>query len=157
MNVIASPKDLRPARLSERKIRVLVVDDSALARKLIRDTLEESGDFEIAGCAIDGFSACEQIIALKPDVLTLDIGMPGMDGMTFLRKVKGQEWVPAVVVSAMTGGGCQTALEALRAGAVEVIGKPVDKTAFLDFRAVLPAKVRAAFASPSACAEKGPR
>jgi len=124
----------------------LVVDDSALARKLITDALEEAGDIEVAGSAADGYSACERVTALRPDVLTLDIGMPGMDGLTFLRRMKSQDWVPTVVVSAMTGSGCQTAVEALRAGAVEVIGKPVDKPAFLDFRAILPAKVRAAFA-----------
>jgi len=146
MNAIASRQEMRPARALERKIRVLVVDDSAVARKLITDALEEAGDIEVAGCAADGYAACEQVAALKPDVLTLDIGMPGMDGLTFLRTARGRNWVPAVVVSAMTGSGCQTAVEALRAGAAEVIGKPVDKPAFLDFRAILPAKVRAAFA-----------
>jgi two-component system chemotaxis response regulator CheB len=135
---------------------VLVVDDSPVARKLIRDALEEAGDIEVAGCAVDGYSAGEQVTALRPDVLTLDIGMPGMDGLTFLRSVKGPDWVPAVVVSAMTGAGCQTAVEALRAGAVEVIGKPVDKPAFLDFRAILPAKVRAAFACRKTAKTKSP-
>lgn len=146
MSLLAPAKDARPVRVPERKIRVLVVDDSAVARKLITDTLEEAGDIEVTGFADDGFAACEKVATLRPDVLTLDIGMPGMDGLTFLRRAKGSNWVPAVVVSAMTGAGCQIAVEALRAGAVEVIGKPVDKPAFLDFRAILPAKVRAAFA-----------
>lgn len=156
MNSMASLKETRTARLLERKIRVLVVDDSAVARKLIRDALEEAGDIEVAGFAVDGYSACEQVTALKPDVLTLDIGMPGMDGLTFLRRARGEDWAPAVVVSAMTGSGCQTAMEALRAGAVEVIGKPVDKPAFRDFRAVLPAKVRAAFACRHRVQKKSP-
>jgi two-component system, chemotaxis family, protein-glutamate methylesterase/glutaminase len=146
MSLRPALQDTRPARVPGRKIRVLVVDDSALARKLITDTLEEAGDIEVAGCAADGYAACEKVATLRPDVLTLDIGMPGMDGLTFLRKAKALNWGPAVVVSAITTAGCQTALEALRAGAVEVISKPVDKAAFLDFRAVLPAKVRAAFA-----------
>lgn len=129
-----------------RKIRVLVVDDSPLARKLITSALEESGDIEVAGCAMDGYSAGAQVAALRPDVMTLDIGMPGMDGITFLRKSKRESWVPAVVISSMTGASCNTALEALRAGAVEVIAKPADKQGFLDFRALLPGKVRAACA-----------
>jgi two-component system chemotaxis response regulator CheB len=131
----------------ERKIRVLVVDDSPLARKLITAALESAGDIEVAGCAVDGISAGAQVSALRPDVLTLDIGMPGMDGITFLRKSRGEGWVPTVVISALTHAGCRTALEALQAGAVEVIGKPTDKSGFLDFRAMLPGKIRAAFAS----------
>jgi two-component system chemotaxis response regulator CheB len=129
-----------------KKIRVLVVDDSALARKLITAALEEAADIEVAGCASDGYAAGTQAAALRPDVMTLDIGMPGMDGITFLRKLRGEAWVPALVISSMTGAGCNTALEALRAGAAEVIAKPVDKQGFLDFRALLPGKVRAAAA-----------
>jgi two-component system chemotaxis response regulator CheB len=144
MTNIPPRQEPRSTRTSDRKIRVLVVDDSPLARKLIAAALEEAGDIEVAGCAVDGYTACAQVAALKPDVLTLDIGMPGMDGITFLKKSQGPEWVPAVVISSMTGPGCQTAMDALRAGAVEVIGKPVDRPAFLDFRAILPAKVRAA-------------
>ncbi len=156
MSPIASLKEACPSKPRERKIRVLVVDDSALARKLITDTLEEAGDIEVAGCAADGYSAYNQVAVLRPDVLTLDIGMPGMDGLTFLRKVKGRNFVPAVVVSAITGAGCRTALEALRAVAVEVIGKPVDKSGFLDFRATLPAKVRAAFACREGVQKQSP-
>jgi len=138
---------------SERKIRVLVVDDSALARKLITAALEEADDIEVAGCAVDGYSAGVQVAALRPDVLTLDIGMPGMDGITFLKQSKGRHWAPAVVISALTGAGCQTAVAAMRAGAVEVIGKPVDKSGYLDFKALLPVKVRAAFACHRSAAQ----
>jgi two-component system chemotaxis response regulator CheB len=131
-----------------RKIRVLVVDDSPMARKLIAGTLEEAegGDIQVVGFAVDGYTARAQVAALKPDVLTLDIGMPGMNGITFLKQSRGHDWVPAVVISAMTDAGCKTAVEALRAGAVEAIEKPVDKAGFLGFRAALPGKVRAAFA-----------
>ena len=137
-----------------RKIRVLVVDDSPLARKLICAALNATGDFEIAGWAEDGQAAREQIAVLKPDVVTLDIAMPRVDGMTFLRQSQGAQWVPAVVVSAMTGRGCRTAMEALRAGAVEVIGKPVDRAAFEEFQSLLPAKVRAAYASQAVATRK---
>ncbi len=148
-------RETGPTR-APRKIRVLVVDDSPLARKLITAALEEAGDIEVAGCASDGYSAGAQVAVLKPDVLTLDIGMPGMDGITFLKQSRGAKWVPAVVISTMTGAGCQTAVDALRAGAVEVIGKPADKPAFLDFRALLPAKVRAAFACRRSVPEQIP-
>jgi two-component system chemotaxis response regulator CheB len=80
--------------------------------------------------------------------------MPGMDGLTFLKQSQGQVWVPAVVISALTGAGCQTAVDALRAGAAEVISKPIDKSAFLDFRAILPEKVRAAFAGRRAVSRR---
>jgi two-component system chemotaxis response regulator CheB len=148
----AGRKELHAARGPEKKIRVLVVDDSPLARKLIIASLEQSGDIEVAGCAGDGYAARAQVAALKPDVLTLDIGMPGMDGITFLKQSQGAHWVPAVVISSMTATSCQVAVDALRAGAVEVIGKPSGKSAFQDFQAVLPAKVRAAFASRSSVA-----
>jgi len=145
MSKLALGKERKPAASMQRKIRVLVVDDSALARKLITKALEDSGDIEVAGTACDGFSACTQVAALHPDVVTLDIEMPGMNGLMFLEHCQGERWVPAVVVSSVTNADCEIALDALRAGAVEVIGKPIDKPGFLDFRAILPAKVRAAF------------
>lgn len=141
---VAIPQSSKSA---DRKIRVLVVDDSPLACKLITETLEEAGDILVAGSATDGYSAYEKLATLKPDVITLDIQMPGMDGITFLKRLTGDTWVPAVVVSALTRTACRTALEALRAGAVEIIGKPLDHSGFLGFRGGLPAKVRAAFAS----------
>jgi two-component system chemotaxis response regulator CheB len=131
-------------RSSGRKLRVLIVDDSALARKIIAEALGEDPDIEIAGWARDGFTAGQQVRSLKPDVVTLDLEMPGMDGLTFLRNLKSDDWIPAVVVSAVTGSGRNAAFEALRAGAVEVITKPSTALEFTEFRSGLPQKVRAA-------------
>jgi two-component system chemotaxis response regulator CheB len=131
-------------RSSGRKIRVLIVDDSALARKVIAEALGEDPDIEIAGWARDGFTAGQQVRLVKPDVVTLDLEMPGMDGLTFLRNLNGDDWIPAIVVSAVTGSGRKAAFEALRAGAVEVITKPTTALEFNEFRSGLPGKIRAA-------------
>ena len=102
MSLSPSISEARGLMAVERKIRVLVVDDSAVARKLISDALKQSGDIEVAGCAADGYSAYEQIALLRPDVLTLDIEMPGMDGLTLARLVKGDARLARVPVVALT-------------------------------------------------------
>jgi two-component system chemotaxis response regulator CheB len=108
-----------------RKIRVLVVDDSALVRKTITDTLQMDPDIEVVGVANDPLIAIDKIPKLQPDVLTLDMEMPRMDGLTFLRKLKSENSpIPVVVISSLTQQGSKLALEAMEAGAKEVLAKP---------------------------------
>jgi two-component system chemotaxis response regulator CheB len=107
-----------------RKTRVLIVDDSAIARDLIERGLSGRPGIEVVGKASDAFSARDKIVLLAPDVLTLDVEMPRMDGIEFLRRLLPQYHLPVVVVSAVTSEGSLRALEALEAGAVAVVGKP---------------------------------
>ncbi len=104
--------------------RVLVVDDSALVRQLMTRILSAHPKLEVVGTAVDPYEAREKIIALAPDVLTVDIEMPRMDGLTFLGKLMKAHPMPVVVVSSLTARGTEVAMEALRLGATEVIGKP---------------------------------
>jgi len=106
------------------KTRVLIVDDSAVVRKLIGDRLRKEADIEVVGGAADPYIAREQILLHRPDVLTLDIEMPRMDGITFLKKLMAAHPLPVIVVSSVGTAGSAASIEALRAGAVEVIAKP---------------------------------
>ncbi|MEY4745803.1 MAG: hypothetical protein RLZZ442_395 [Cyanobacteriota bacterium] len=109
----------------KRKIRVLVIDDSALVRKTITDTLQMDPDIEVVGVANDPLIAIDKIPKLQPDVLTLDMEMPRMDGLTFLRKLKSENSpIPVVVISSLTQQGSKLALDAMEAGAKEVLAKP---------------------------------
>ena len=112
-----SPKNNRP-------IKVLVVDDSAIVRKILAGQLDEHPEIEVVGTAPDPYIARRKILALHPDVITLDIEMPRMDGLTFLHKLMKHYPMPVVVVSSLTEKGGQMALEALDAGAIEVMSKP---------------------------------
>ncbi|SMO67491.1 protein-glutamate methylesterase/protein-glutamine glutaminase [Gracilimonas mengyeensis] len=105
-------------------IKVLVVDDSALVRKLLTEDLNKQKDIEVVGTAMNPYIAREKIIELKPDVLTLDLEMPRMDGLSFLSKLMKHFPMPVVVVSSLTPKNSQNALNALRLGAVDVICKP---------------------------------
>jgi two-component system, chemotaxis family, protein-glutamate methylesterase/glutaminase len=107
-----------------RKFRVLVVDDSALARRAISDALTRDPEIEVVGAASDAYVARDQILALQPDVVTLDLEMPRMDGLTFLKILQEHYPVPVVVVSSLTPSGSAKALEALKAGALDVLAKP---------------------------------
>ena len=107
-----------------RRIRVLVVDDSAVARRAIRDALAQDPEIEVVDVAPDAYVAREKILELEPDVLTLDLEMPRMDGLTFLRILNEHHPMPVVVVSSLTPAGSAKALEALAAGAVDVLAKP---------------------------------
>ncbi len=105
-------------------IKVLIVDDSALVRKILTDELSGYNDIEVVGTAIDPYAAREKIVALKPDVITLDLEMPRMDGLTFLTKLMKHMPMPVVVLSSLTPKNSETALKALELGAVDVLGKP---------------------------------
>ncbi len=105
-------------------IKVLIVDDSAVVRKLLTEELNKQKDIEVVGTAIDPYIAREKIIQLKPDVLTLDLEMPRMDGLSFLGKLMKHFPMPVVVVSSLTPKNSANALNALRLGAVDVICKP---------------------------------
>ena len=106
------------------KIRVLTVDDSALMRQVLATLLSRDPGIEVIGSAPDPFIAREKIKALNPDVITLDVEMPKMDGLTFLEKLMRGHPMPVVMVSSLTEAGCQTTLRALELGAVDFITKP---------------------------------
>ena len=127
-----------------RKIRVLVVDDSAVVRKLASDALASDPDIEVVGTAIDPYMARDKLKELSPDVLTLDLEMPRMDGLTFLRLLMERKPMPVVVMSSLTQRGSDFALEALRLGAVDFIAKPSGSFSFGDLGPQLIAKVKAA-------------
>lgn len=105
-------------------IRVLIVDDSAVVRKILADQLQRARDIEVVGTAPDPYVARDRIIQLKPDVVTLDVEMPRMDGLTFLAKLMKYNPLPVIVVSSLTLAGSEAALRALELGAVDVISKP---------------------------------
>ncbi|MBI4562948.1 MAG: chemotaxis response regulator protein-glutamate methylesterase [Candidatus Rokubacteria bacterium] len=107
-----------------RKIRVLVVDDSALKRQVLTDLLARDPGIEVVGAAPDPYIARDKIIKLQPDVLTLDVEMPRMDGLTFLEKLMRVHRMPVVMVSSLTARGCETTLRALELGAVDFVTKP---------------------------------
>lgn len=105
-------------------IRVLVVDDSALMRQVLVELLSQDPAIEVVGTASDPYFAREKIKALEPDVLTLDVEMPRMDGLTFLEKLMAGHPMPVVMVSSLTEAGCRTTLRALELGAVDFFTKP---------------------------------
>ena len=105
-------------------IKVLIVDDSALVRKLLTEMLSKDGDIEIVGTATDPFAAREKIKALNPDVITLDVEMPRMDGVTFLENLMRLRPMPVVMVSSLTQQGADVTLRALELGAIDFVPKP---------------------------------
>jgi two-component system chemotaxis response regulator CheB len=131
-------------RHSLAKIRVLIVDDSALARRAIADALALDPAIEVVGMAADAYQAREQILELEPDVITLDLQMPLMDGLTFLKILQEHHPVPVVVVSSLTPAGSELALMALEAGAVDVIQKPDGSRSLGEVARRLSTQVRAA-------------
>ena len=107
-----------------KKIRVLIVDDSASVRQTLTTVLQSDPAIEVIGSASDPFMAAKRIQDEVPDVITLDVEMPRMDGITFLRKLMSQHPVPVVMCSSLTEAGSETLLQALEAGAVDIILKP---------------------------------
>ncbi|MEO8621156.1 MAG: chemotaxis response regulator protein-glutamate methylesterase [bacterium] len=105
-------------------IRVLIVDDSALVRKVLSDELSQFPDIEVVGTASDPYVAREKLLQLNPDVITLDIEMPRMDGLSFLAKLMKHRPTPVVIVSSVAPEHSETAMRALALGAVDVVSKP---------------------------------
>jgi two-component system chemotaxis response regulator CheB len=130
--------------MSENKIKVLIVDDSAVVRKIFSEELAKEPDIDVVGTAPDPFIARDKILLLKPDVITLDIEMPRMDGITFLKKIMKHFPLPVIIVSSLTTKGSQMAVEALESGAVEVLAKPGGPYSVEDMCVQLKEKIRAA-------------
>ena len=127
-----------------KKIRVLVVDDSAVVRRVFSEELSHEKDIEVVATAPDPYVARDKIVQLKPDVVTLDIEMPRMDGITFLRKLMKYFPLPVIIVSSLTPAGGSLALEAIESGAIDVICKPGEAYSVGDMSAQLAEKIRAA-------------
>lgn len=107
-----------------KKIKVLIVDDSALVRQTLKDILSKDPRIEVMATASDPYMAAERMRESVPDVITLDVEMPKMDGLTFLKKIMDQHPIPVVICSSLAGKGTETAMKALEYGAVEIINKP---------------------------------
>jgi two-component system, chemotaxis family, protein-glutamate methylesterase/glutaminase len=129
---------------AENRIRVLVVDDSAIVRKVLTDALSREADIEVVGTAPDPFVARDKILALQPDVLTLDIEMPRMDGVTFLKRLMHYRPMPVIVISSLGTASSRAAVEALEAGAIDVLAKPGGPQSVGDLSLNLASKIRAA-------------
>ena len=141
------------------RVRVLIVDDSAVVRKLAHAVLSADPGIEVVGMAADPYAARDLIQQVKPDVLTLDLEMPRMDGLTFLGLLMERHPLPVVVMSSLSQTGSAHAIEALRLGAVDVIGKPGDSDSFGHVGRQLVAKVKGAAMArvrPLAAATRSP-
>ncbi len=124
-------------------ISVLIVDDSAVVRKVFYDELSRERGIKVVGTAPDPYVARDKIVRLKPDVITLDIEMPRMDGLTFLKKLMKHYPLPVIIVSSLTQKGGNLAMEALSLGALEVISKPSAAYSVGDMSVQLADKIRA--------------
>ena len=126
------------------KTKVLIVDDSAIVRKIFNDLIAQTPDLEVVGTAPDPYVARDKIVQCQPYVITLDVEMPRMDGLTFLKKLMHYHPLPVIIVSSLTQKGSQMALEALEYGAVEVLAKPGGAFSVGDLGKQLLDKIRAA-------------
>jgi len=130
--------------MASNKIKVFIVDDSAIVRKIFSEEISKEPDMEVVGTAPDPFVARDKIVQQKPDVMTLDVEMPRMDGLTFLKKLMTHYPLPVIIVSSLTPKGSEMALEALEHGAIEVLSKPGSSYSVGDMSAQLKEKIRAA-------------
>jgi len=132
--------------MTQRKIKVLIVDDSALVRQILVEIMKTARDIEVVGTASDPYMARERIKETNPDVLTLDVEMPRMDGLTFLANLMRLRPMPVLMVSSLTERGAETTLKALELGAVDFVSKPkVDIAGTLrDFGEEILTKIRVA-------------
>ncbi|MFP4681446.1 MAG: chemotaxis response regulator protein-glutamate methylesterase [Chitinispirillaceae bacterium] len=126
------------------KTKVLIVDDSAVVRQILARELSRDNGVEVIGTAPDPYVARDKIVELKPDVITLDVEMPRMDGVTFLRKLMKHFPLPVIIVSSLTSKGSDLAMEALEAGAVDVMCKPSGSFSVGDMSESLIQKIKAA-------------
>jgi two-component system chemotaxis response regulator CheB len=124
--------------------RVLIVDDSSLMRQLLTRVLSEDPEIEVVGSAPDPHVARDMIKSLDPDVLTLDVEMPRMDGVAFLRKIMELRPMPVVMISSQTQAGADVTLQALEIGAVDFVAKPASAAAVMDMSGELTTKIKAA-------------
>ena len=108
----------------EKRIKVLVVDDSAFMRRVLTDIMEGTGEIKVIGTARNGIEALDFVRANKPDVITLDVEMPSMDGLSCLKELQKLSTVPVIMLSGLTKKGEQATIEALEAGAIDFITKP---------------------------------
>lgn len=125
-------------------IRVLIVDDSSVVRSVLSRDLSKDPSIQVVGTAPDPYVARDKIVELRPDVLTLDVEMPRMDGVTFLRKLMVYQPMPVIVLSSLTDTGTQTAIDALSAGAVDVLHKPGSAYSAAEVTPLLIAKIKTA-------------
>jgi two-component system chemotaxis response regulator CheB len=131
-------------KMPNQVIRVLIVDDSAVVRRILTEELSRYKDIEIVGTAVDPYVARDKIVTLKPDVITLDLEMPRMDGLSFLVKLMKHYPLPVVVLSSLTPKNSENALKALELGAVEVLCKPGSAYSTVDVSRNLVNAIRAA-------------
>lgn len=142
--ITARENRTQSGRTASPRTKVLIVDDSAIVRKVLSEILSRQPDMEVVGTAPDPYIARDKIVALRPDVLTLDIEMPRMDGLTFLDKLMRHYPLPVIVISSLTQSSTQAAMEALSRGAVDVLAKPGGPYSVGDLRDDLPLRIRAA-------------
>src|SRR5579885_3564683 len=136
--------------MSSQPVRVLVVDDSALMRKLIPQLIETDGSIHVVGTAMDGNFGLKKIEDLKPQVVTLDLEMPGMGGLDMLKEIMRRHRVPVIVVSSHSTEGASVTLKALSLGAFDFVAKPSDVSARMpEIASELIGKIKAAASSKS--------